>query len=218
MPAMTAQFRREALLVLRGHVDALNPLAFYMLGALLLGIGLGTAGTDAAGAAAGMIWTLTLFATMLACGEMFRRDEEDGTLELLLVYASPRYAAVLAKLAVQWLVVGLPVASVGPLAFLALGGEGGEAASLAASLFLGTPALVCIGAVGAALTVGIGGRGLLFAVLVLPLYLPALIFGLEAAAGEQSASALLFLAALSAASVTAAPFAIGPALALSQEY
>lgn len=213
MPAMTAQFRRETLLVLRGHVDALNPLAFYLLGALLLGIGLGTAG-----AAPGMIWTLTLFATMLACGEMFRRDEEDGTLELLLVHASPRYAAVLAKLAVQWLVVGLPVASVGPLAFLALGGEGAKAASLAASLFLGTPALVCIGAVGAALTVGIGGRGLLFAVLVLPLYLPALIFGLEAAAGEQSASALLFLAALSAASVTAAPFAIGPALALSQEY
>ena len=213
MPALSAQLRREALLVLRGHADALNPLAFYLLGALLLGIALGIAG-----AAPGMIWTLTLFANMLACGEMFRRDDEDGTLELLLVHASPRYAAVIAKLAVQWLVVGLPVAAVGPLAFLALGGEGGAAASLAASLFLGTPALVCIGAVGAALTVGIGGRGLLFAVLVLPLYLPALIFGVEAAGGEQSASALLFLAALSVASITAAPFAIGPALALSQEY
>ena len=166
MPALSAQLRREALLVLRGHADALNPLAFYLLGALLLGIALGVAG-----AAPGMIWTLTLFANMLACGEMFRCDDEDGTLELLLVHASPRYAAVIAKLAVQWLVVGLPVAAVGPLAFLALGGEGGTAASLTASLFLGTPALVCIGAVGAALTVGIGGRGLLFAVLVLPLYL-----------------------------------------------
>ena len=213
MPALSAQLRREVLLVSRGHADALNPLAFYLLGALLLGIALGVSG-----AAPGMIWTLTLFANMLACGEMFRRDDEDGTLELLLVHASPRYAAVIAKLAVQWLVVGLPVAAVGPLAFLALGGEGGAAAGLAASLFLGTPALVCIGAVGAALTVGIGGRGLLFAVLVLPLYLPALIFGVEAAGGEQSASALLFLAALSVASITAAPFAIGQALALSQEY
>lgn len=214
MSALTAQFQREALLALKSQADALNPLAFYLLGGLLLGTGLGIAGASAPG----MIWTLTLFANMLACGEMFRRDDEDGTLELLLIHASPRYAAVLAKLAIQWLVVGLPVALVGPLAFLALGGEGGTAARLAASLVLGTPALVCIGAVGAALTVGISGRGLLFAVLVLPLYLPALIFGLEAAAGEQSTSALLFLAALSVAATTAAPLAIGPALALSQEY
>ena len=212
MATLTAQLRREARLTLRSRAEAVNPLAFYVLAALLLSIGLGKAG-----ASPGMIWTLTLFANMLAGAELFRRDQDDGTLELLLVHAAPRYAAVLAKLAVHWLAVGLPVALVGPLALLLLGGEGG-AGHLAISLLLGAPALCCIGAVGAALTVGIGGRGLLFAVLVLPLYLPVFIFGVAGAAGEQPAFALPMLAAWSVALTTAAPFAIGQALAISQEY
>ena len=212
MATLTAQLRREAQLALRSRAEAVNPLAFYVLAALLLSIGLGKAG-----ASPGMIWALTLFANMLAGAELFRRDQDDGTLELLLVHAAPRYAAVLAKLAVHWLAVGLPVALVGPLAFLLLGGEGG-AGRLAISLLLGAPALCCIGAVGAALTVGIGGRGLLFAVLVLPLYLPVFIFGVAGAAGEQPAFALPMLAAWSVALTTAAPFAIGQALAISQEY
>ena len=212
MATLTAQLRREARLTLRSRAEAVNPLAFYVLAALLLSIGLGKAS-----ASPGMIWALTLFANMLAGAELFRRDQDDGTLELLLVHAAPRYAAVLAKLAVHWLAVGLPVALVGPLAFLLLGGEGG-AGHLAISLLLGAPALCCIGAVGAALTVGIGGRGLLFAVLVLPLYLPVFIFGVAGAAGEQPAFALPMLAAWSVALTTAAPFAIGQALAISQEY
>ena len=212
MATLTAQLRREAQLTLRSRAEAVNPLAFYVLAALLLSIGLGKAG-----ASPGMIWALTLFANMLAGAELFRRDQDDGTLELLLVHAAPRYAAVLAKLAVHWLAVGLPVALVGPLAFLLLGGEGG-AGFLAISLLLGAPALCCIGAVGAALTVGIGGRGLLFAVLVLPLYLPVFIFGVAGAAGEQPAFALPMLAAWSVALTTAAPFAIGQALTISQEY
>ena len=212
MATLTAQLRREARLALRSRAEAVNPLAFYVLAALLLSIGLGKAG-----ASPGMIWALTLFANMLAGAELFRRDQDDGTLELLLVHAAPRYAAVLAKLAVHWLAVGLPVALAGPLAFLLLGGAGG-AGHLAISLLLGAPALCCIGAVGAALTVGIGGRGLLFAVLVLPLYLPVFIFGVAGAAGEQPAFALPMLAAWSVALTTAAPFAIGQALAISQEY
>lgn len=213
MAALTAQLRREALLTLRSRAEAANPLAFYVLGALLLSIGLGKAA-----ASPGMIWALTLFATMLAGAELFRREHDDGALELLLLHAVPRYSAVLAKLAVHWLAVGLPVALAGPLALLLLGGAGGAAGNLAASLLLGTPAVCCIGAVGAALTVGIGGRGLLFAILVLPLYLPVFIFGVAAAAGEQPAFALPMLAAWSVASTTAAPFAIGQALAISQEY
>ena len=212
MATLTAQLRREARLAVRSRAEAANPLAFYVLAALLLSIGLGNAG-----ASPGMIWALTLFANMLAGAELFRRDQDDGTLELLLVHAAPRYAAVLAKLAVHWLAVGLPVALVGPLAFLLLGGEGGGG-RLAISLLLGAPALCCIGAVGAALTVGIGGRGLLFAVLVLPLYLPVFIFGVAGAAGEQPAFTLPMLAAWSVALTTAAPFAIGQALAISQEY
>lgn len=211
MATLTAQLRREARLTLRSRAEVVNPLAFYVLAALLLSIGLGKAG-----ASPGMIWALTLFANMLAGAELFRRDQDDGTLELLLLHSAPRYAAVLAKLAVHWLAVGLPVALVGPLAFLLLGGEG--AGRLAISLLLGAPALCCIGAVGAALTVSIGGRGLLFAVLVLPLYLPVFIFGVAGAAGEQPAFALPMLAAWSVALTTAAPFAIGQALAISQEY
>ena len=211
MATLTAQLRREARLTLRSGAEVVNPLAFYVLAALLLSIGLGKAG-----ASPGMIWALTLFANMLAGAELFRRDQDDGTLELLLVHAAPRYSAVLAKLAVHWLAVGLPVALVGPLAFLLLGGDG--AGHLAISLLLGAPALCCIGAVGAALTVGIGGRSLLFAVLVLPLYLPVFIFGVAGAAGEQPAFALPMLAAWSVALTTAAPFAIGQALAISQEY
>lgn len=213
MATLTAQLRREALLTLRSRAEAANPLAFYVLAALLLGIGLGKAAVSP-----GMIWALTLFANMLAGAELFRREHDDGTLELLLLHAVPRYPAVLAKLAVHWLAVGLPVALAGPLALLLLGGASDAAGNLAVSLLLGTPAVCCIGAVGAALTVGIGGRGLLFAILVLPLYLPVFIFGVAAAGGEHPAFALPMLAAWSVALTTAAPFAIGQALAISQEY
>ena len=215
-----AQIRREALLASRSRSDAATPLAFFALAVVLLGLG---TGADAPPPAAlGMIWVLALFANVLAVDGAFVHDHDDGTLEQLLIHARPRFAAVLGKLTAHWALSGLPVAVCSPLAAYLLTGATTGAGTLAASLLLGTPALTLIGAIGAALTTGIGRGGLLLAILVMPLYVPVLIFGasasVAAATGGDASFALRWLAVLLAAAITAAPFAIGKALDIGQDY
>ena len=222
MNAFAALLRRELLIALRRPTDAANPLVFFALAVLLLGV---AAASDAGGlgdAAAGAVWVLALFANLLATEGVFRRDVEDGTLELFLIHARPRFAAVLGKLAANWSCAALPVLALSPLALYVLGHSVDGAAMLMATLLLGTPTLTLLGAIGAALTAGTGRGGLLVAALVLPFYLPVLIFGASASAaaadGRDAAFELLFLSALLTGSLTVAPFAIGKALAISQEY
>lgn len=218
---MLAQLRRDALLAVRARSETANPLAFFALGVLLLSFGT----AEQADVGGGVVWVLALFANVLAADGMFSRDADDGTLEQMLIHRDALFTAVFGKLAVYWLYVGVPLALLSPLALLALQGSFAGAGSLVASLLLGTPTLACIGAFGAALTVGAGRGGLLLAILAMPLYVPVLIFGLGAsraavggAANGDASFPLLMLAALLAAAITAAPFAVGRALAISQEY
>ena len=214
---MLAQLRRDLLLAVRARSEAANPLVFFVLGVLLLSLGTATQ----VDAGAGAIWVLALFANVLAADGMFQPDDDDGTLEQMLVHRRPLFTAVFGKLVAHWLLVGLPVAALGPLAAAALQGSFANTRALLASLLLGTPTLACIGAIGAALTVGTGRGGLLLAILAMPLYVPVLIFGVGASAGATNGDAafpLLMLAALLAAGITGAPFAVGKALAISQEY
>ncbi len=222
MNLLLAQLRRDLLLAARDRVEAVNPLVFFVLAVLLLGLGTG-ASTDALGEIGpGMVWVLALFANVLAVDGVFRRDSEDGTLEQLLLHARPRFVAVIGKLAAHWALSGLPIVLLSPLAAQVLYGSLRGVETLMLSLLLGTAVLTLLGAIGAALTVGVGRGGLLLAILVMPLYVPVLIFGagasMTAAAGGDPAFALLWLAALLAASLTAAPFAVGHALAIGQDY
>ena len=216
MRRFLAQLRRDLLLAARSPAEAANPLVFFALCALLFGMGV-DAGDRATGH--GAVWVMALFACALAADGLFARDHEDGTLEQMLIQARPLLPLLLGKLAAHWLVCGLPVVLLGPLAAFAFLGSLEGARELLASLLIGTPILILIGALGAALTVGAGRGGLLLAVLVAPLQLPVLIFGV-AAAGDGGAGdfARLVLAAMLAAALTATPFAIGKALAISQEY
>ncbi len=210
------QFRRDLLVAVRSRTDAANPLAFFVLATVLLGLGAG------AELAPGVIWVLALFANVLAVEGVFRRDHDDGTLEQLLIHARPLFPAVMGKLAAHWALSGLPVAVLSPVAAILLTGTTNGIGVLVLSLCIGTPALTLLGAIGSALTVATGRGGLLVAILVLPFYVPVLIFGASASTaamlGDPVAFQLLALAALLAASLTAAPFAVGKALAISQEY
>ena len=222
MRPFAALFRRDLLLALRRPTDAANPLVFFMLAVLLLGVGAASAEGGLGGSAAGAVWVLALFANLLAVEGVFRRDVEDGTLEQLLIHARPRFAAVLGKLAANWSCAGLPVLVLSPLALHVLGHSSAGAGMVVLTLLLGTPTLTLLGAIGAALTAGTGRGGLLLAILVMPFYLPVLIFGAgastAAAAGGDAGFELLVLGALLTGSITAAPFAVGKALAISQEY
>ena len=216
MRLFLTQFRRDLLVAVRSRSDAANPLAFFVLATVLLGLGAG------AELAPGVIWVLALFANVLAVEGVFRRDHDDGTLEQLLIHARPLFPAVMGKLAAHWALSGLPVAVLSPVAAIMLTGTTNGVGVLVLSLCIGTPALTLLGAIGSALTVATGRGGLLVAVLVLPLYVPVLIFGASASTaamlGDPVAFQLLALSALLAASLTAAPFAVGKALAISQEY
>lgn len=220
MRRFLAQLRRDLLLAARGPAEVANPLVFFALCALLFGMG--GMGTDVGGeraASHGAVWVLALFACVLAADSLFARDQEDGTLEQMLIHARPLLPLLLGKLTAHWLVCGLPVVLLSPLAAFAFLGSLEGAPALLASLLIGTPILTLIGALGAALTVGAGRGGLLLAVLVAPLQLPVLIFGVAAAGGGGGSDfARWALAAMLAAALTATPFAIGKALAISQEY
>ena len=222
MSPFAALFRRDLLVALRRPTDAANPLVFFVLAVLLLSVGAASAERGLGGSAAGAVWVLALFVNLLAVEGVFRRDVEDGTLEQLLIHARPRFAAVLGKLAANWSCAGLPVLVLSPLALFVLGHSTAGAGMVMLTLLLGTPTLTLLGAIGAALTAGTGRGGLLLAVLVMPFYLPVLIFGVGAStaavAGGDAAFELLVLGALLTGSITAAPFAVGKALAISQEY
>ena len=222
MSIAVAQARRDLLVAFHARADAVHPLAFFALTVLLFGLGMGPERTAMGAFAPGMVWVLALLATMMGTDGLFRRDFEDGTLEQLVLHGRPLFVAVLAKLFAHWCVSGLVLTALAPLAALMLGVPGHALPVFVASLVLGTPALTLIGAIAAALTVGLGRGGVLAAVIALPLFVPVLIFGagasLAAASGASPAGQLLWLGALLAGALTLAPFAVGLALRVSQEY
>ena len=216
-----AQFRRDWLSLMRARDEALNPLVFLFLATTLFAIAFGGDARRLAALAPAIIWVLVLLANLLSLEALFRRDFEDGTLEQLLLLAEPPFAAVLGKVAVQWCVSGAAMTILAPAAALLLNVPVAALPALMLGLLLGTPALSLIGAVGAALTVGVRSGGVLLALLLLPLYLPVLVFGVSAVldrmAGVGNAAQFYWLAAISVASLTLAPFAATAALRISVE-
>lgn len=217
--AWLATFRRDATLLLRRRSDLMNPLVFFALVITLFPLGISPDSQQLATIAPGLLWVAALLATLLSLDSLFRVDLEDGCLEQLLLAPQPLAALVLAKVAVHWLMTGLPLALMAPLLGLMLGLPAQGFAVLSLSLVLGTASLSLIGAIGAALTVGLSRGGVLLSLLVLPLYIPVLIFGAGAVQaallGDGAGPHLAILGALLALALMLAPWAIAASLRIS---
>jgi heme exporter protein B len=215
------QFRRDITAALRSIQEALNPLVFLFLAITLFALGMGAEPAALERMAPGIIWVLVLLANLLALEGLFRRDFDDGTLEQMVLLGQPLFVPVLAKLTAQWCLSGLAMTALAPLAALLLYLPLDVLGVTLLSLLAGSPALTLLGAVGAALTVGLRGGGVLLALLILPLYVPILIFGAGAVtlsiSGVDVSAQLYLLTAISMLSVTIVPFAVQAALRISLE-
>ncbi|AZM94824.1 heme exporter protein CcmB [Vreelandella venusta] len=219
MVAISATFKRDLTLLLRRRGEVLNPLVFFALVITLFPIGISPDPQLLAEIAPGLLWVAALLAALLSLDSLFRSDYDDGSLEQLLLAPQPLAALSLAKVAVHWLLTGLPLALMAPILGIMLALPAGSYMVLALSLALGTASLSLIGAIGAALTVGLARGGVLLSLLVLPLYIPVLIFGAGAVQaailGDGIAAHLAILGALLAISLMLAPWAIAASLRIS---
>jgi len=219
--AARAIVRRDLLLALRRPSDVGTALLFFVIVASLFPLGIGAEPNLLRAVAPGVIWVAALLSSMLSLSRLFAADHADGTLEQMLLGASPLGVIVVAKVLAHWLIAGLPLVAIAPLIALQYDLPAALYGTLALSLLLGTPVLSLIGAIGAALTLGLRGAGVLLALLVLPLYVPVLIMGAGsvdmAAAGLSPQGQLQLLAALLVVAAAFAPWAIAAALRISTE-
>ena len=221
MPAFVAILRRELRLSLRRGVDSLQPLIFFVVALALFPLGVGPATEVLERIGVGVIWVLALLAVMLSLDRLYQADAEDGSLELLALATMPLELAVLAKCLAHWLTSGLLLVIGSPMLALLLHQPADVMGILALALLLGTPTLTLIGSVGAALAIGTRRGSVLIALLVLPLYIPVLIFGVSAIEGEVMGLGgrpqLLILGAMLLAALALTPFASAAALRLALE-
>ena len=212
---------RDLLLALRRRSDVGTALLFFVIVASLFPLGVGAEPDLLRAIGPGVIWVAALLSTLLSLGRLFSADYADGTLEQMLLGAAPLGVVVAAKGLAHWLVAGLPLVLVAPLLALQYDLPRALYGVLVLSLLLGTPVLSLVGAIGAALTLGLRGGGVLLALLVLPLYAPVLILGAGsvdmAAAGLAPDGQLLLLGALLILAAAFAPWAIAAALRISME-
>ncbi len=207
---------RDLRLALRQGSDATIAVMFFVLCVVLFPFGVGPEPNILARIAAGVIWVAALLASLLSLERLFQTDYEDGSLELLSLSSLPLEAAVLAKTLAHWLVTGVPLIVAAPLLAVLLNMDAQGFGALVLTLTLGTPILSLIGAIGAALTLGARRGGVLLSLLILPLYIPVLIFGagaIDAAInGLTPRPHLLLLAGILAAALPLAPWAGAAAL------
>lgn len=221
MKAFGALVARDLRLALRQGADAAMAVLFFVLAVALFPFGVGPEANVLARIAPGVLWVMALLAALLSLDRMFLQDHEDGSLELIVLSPVPLALVVLAKALAHWLLAGLPLVVAAPLlaVLLQLPAEG--FATLIGAMLLGTPILSLVGAVGAALTLGARRGGVLIALLVLPLYVPALIFGAAAVEASLSGASarphLLLLGALLAAALPLCPLAGAAALRQAAE-
>ncbi|MFB3045152.1 MAG: heme exporter protein CcmB [Acidiferrobacterales bacterium] len=206
-------------MALRRSTDVLTPLVFFVIVVSLFPLGVGPEPNLLSTMAPGVIWVAALLATMLSLSRLFANDYADGTLEQLTLTPHPLTMLVFAKILAHWLLTGLPVVLISPLLALQLNLQYENMEILVVSLLLGTPVLSLIGSVGAALTLGLRGGGVLLSLLVLPLYTPVLIFGAGAvstyALGMDVEAHLSLLTALLVLSVIFTPWVTAIALRIS---
>lgn len=186
--AFAAIIRRDLLLALRRRSEVANPVLFFILVITLFPLGIGAQPKLLQAIAPGVIWVSALLATMLSLDSLFRSDFDDGSLEQIMLSPYPASILVLGKICAHWLVTGLPLILVAPLLAVFLGMPNQCLGTLLLTLLLGTPVLSLIGAVGVALTVGLRRGGMILSLLVLPLYVPVLIFASNAV--EMASSGL----------------------------
>ncbi|MGR4069852.1 heme exporter protein CcmB [Billgrantia sp. C5P2] len=217
--AVWATLKRDLVLLLRRRSEVLNPLVFFAIVITLFPIGISPDPALLAAIAPGLLWVAALLAALLSLDSLFRADYDDGSLEQLLLTPQPLAMLALAKVAVHWLLTGLPLALMAPLLGVMLALPAGSYLVLAVSLALGSASLSLIGAIGAALTVGLSRGGVLLSLLVLPLYIPVLIFGAGAVQaaifGDGVLAHLAILGALLALALILAPLAIAASLRIS---
>ncbi|GAA03544.1 MULTISPECIES: heme exporter protein CcmB [Photobacterium] len=211
--------RRELLIAFRRRADVMNPLWFFIIVITLFPLGIGPEPKLLARIAPGIIWVAALLAALLSMERLFRDDYADGSLEQMLLMPTPLAVSAFAKMVAHWLLTGLPLIIISPLLAILLSLNWDTWVAVVLTLLVGTPTLSFLGAIGVALTVGLRKGGVLLSLLILPLYIPVLIFATSAieAAGLGMAynGQLALMAAMLVASVTLAPFAVAASLRIS---
>ena len=213
--------RRDLLLAMRQKSDVLNTLFFFVVVVTMVPLGIGPEPALLRDIAAGVVWVAALLAAILSLPRLFANDYADGTLEQMLLSAEPLSLIVLGKAAAHWLTTGLPLTLMAVAFGVVFDFDMTATLVLVVSLALGTPVLSLIGSIGAALTLGLRGGGVLTSLLVLPLYIPVLIFGAgavgAAASGLDVTAYFLLLGAFALFAVVLTPWAVAIALRISVE-
>ena len=214
--------KRDLMLAMRRKTDVLTTLFFFIIVVSLFPLGVGIDKATLQQMAPGVVWIAALLASMLALERLFASDYADGTLEQMILAPQPLSVLVLAKVFAHWLLTGLPLVIIAPLVGLQYHLPADTVLIMMLSLLLGTPILSMIGAIGAGLTLGLRGGGILISLLVLPLYIPVLIYGSGAIADSMLEGAtirayLLLLAALLLIALVLSPWAIAAAVKISSE-
>lgn len=216
-----AVIARDLKLAMRRQADLISALFFFIIVVSLFPLGIGPETNLLRKLAPGVLWVAALLATLLSLPRLFADDHRDGTLEQLALTPNPLGLVVTGKVIAHWLVTGLPLTLLAPVLGIQFDLSPEALWVLVGTLLLGTPALSGIGAIGAALTLGLRGGGVLLSLLILPLYIPVLIFGAGAVeavqAGLGSDGHLSLLAAITAAAVGFAPWAAAAALKIALE-
>ena len=212
---------RDLTLAWRRRADVLSTLFFFVIVVSLFPLGIGPEAQLLRSIAPGVVWVAALLASMLSLNRLFQNDYQDGTLEQMLLTPQPLYLVVMGKIVAQWLVAELPLVLIAPMIGVQFDLAPKTLFVLFISLLIGTPVLSLIGSIGAALTLGLRGGGVLIALLILPLYIPVLIFGAGAVdasiIGVSPQANIYLLGSVLALSLIFAPWATSAALRISLE-
>ena len=217
--AFRATLKRDLIIAYKRKNDVVNPFMFFLIVATMFPIGISPDPERLGEIAAGVLWISALLASLLAMDNLFRADYEDGSLEQLLLSPHPLYFLVLAKNISHWLVSGLPVVLVSPLIAYMLNLPDAAYSIIFITLLIGTPVFSLLGSIGVALTVSLGSRGLILAVITLPMSVPVLIAGTltvqETLNGASLGGYLAIMGAMLVGALTLAPLASAAALRIS---
>ena len=217
--AFSATLKRDLLVAFKRRNDLLNPLMFFFIVVSLFPIGITPDREDLAEIAVGVLWVCALLASLLSLDNLYRSDFEDGSLELLIMSPHSLYFMVLAKILSHWLVSGVPLVLLSPILGYMLALPPEAYFTMIVTLILGTPILSLLGSIGVALTVSLGSRGLILAMIILPMSVPILIAGTlavgQAVEGNPVGGHLAIMGALLALAVSLAPLASAAALRIS---
>lgn len=219
LSTMSTIIRRELLIAFRRQADIFNPLWFFIIVITLFPLSIGPDPSLLSRIAPGIVWVAALLSALLSLERLFRDDYQDGSLEQMMLMPVPLPVVVISKVLAHWLLTGVPLILISPLLAILLSLDMSTWLSVVLTLLLGTPTLSFIGAIGVALTVGLQKGGVLLSLLVLPLYIPILIFATSAidaaSLGMAYNGQLAILAAMFMGALTLTPFAIAAALRVS---